>query len=305
MRPKRPAPRARWRRLRSRGRWSTSDSRRLRSCCCRWAHWLLRSWRPTVVATESGRKDPQIVVVDEVLGQWLTLAGALRFNFRTFAVCLRPFPVFRYSETAADTSHRTECLAERDRAGRHDGRRVRRTCLISAGMVQSLLTIKSKAALRKQSDRQSPKSRKCSPEAAITGGELCYSRQRPVRQCGADDEAGRLSIGDVSAQVVIGSDSLVIVKVPEGASAGNWWWGAETSRARSGTAISGFPIADNLHPVTSPAVDAFGNIYTTFSGSRGQKVPVAVYRIDLNFNHAAVHQRHDECHAASRSGGTD
>jgi sugar lactone lactonase YvrE len=27
-----------------------------------------------------------------------------------------------------------------------------------------------------------------------------------------------------------------------------------------------------------------GNIYTTFSGSRGQKVPVAVYRIDLNFN---------------------
>src|SRR5262249_26725336 len=28
--------------------------------------------------------------------------------------------------------------------------------------------------------------------------------------------------------------------------------------------------------------DSFGNIYTTFSGSRGQKVPVAVYRIDLN-----------------------
>ena len=28
----------------------------------------------------------------------------------------------------------------------------------------------------------------------------------------------------------------------------------------------------------------FGNIYTTFSGSRGQKVPVAVYKIDLNFN---------------------
>ena len=28
----------------------------------------------------------------------------------------------------------------------------------------------------------------------------------------------------------------------------------------------------------------FGNIYTTFSGSRGQKAPVAVYKIDLNFN---------------------
>jgi len=46
----------------------------------------------------------------------------------------------------------------------------------------------------------------------------------------------------------------------------------------------GICIAENLHPVANPAVDAFGNIYTTFSGSRGQKVPVSVYRIDLNFN---------------------
>jgi len=31
-------------------------------------------------------------------------------------------------------------------------------------------------------------------------------------------------------------------------------------------------------------VDAFGNIFSTFSGSRGQKVPVAVYKVDLNYN---------------------
>ena len=36
--------------------------------------------------------------------------------------------------------------------------------------------------------------------------------------------------------------------------------------------------------MANPAVDSIGNIYTTFSGSRGQKVPVAVYQIDLNFN---------------------
>jgi sugar lactone lactonase YvrE len=35
--------------------------------------------------------------------------------------------------------------------------------------------------------------------------------------------------------------------------------------------------------VANPAVDSAGNIYTTFSGSRGQKVPVAVFKIDLNF----------------------
>jgi sugar lactone lactonase YvrE len=43
------------------------------------------------------------------------------------------------------------------------------------------------------------------------------------------------------------------------------------------------PIADNLHPVTNPALDAEGNIFVTFSGSRGQKVPVAIFKIDTNY----------------------
>lgn len=47
----------------------------------------------TVVAAQSGRKDPGIIVVDEVAGQWLTLAGALRFNWRTFVLA---FVLFRF-----------------------------------------------------------------------------------------------------------------------------------------------------------------------------------------------------------------
>jgi sugar lactone lactonase YvrE len=43
-------------------------------------------------------------------------------------------------------------------------------------------------------------------------------------------------------------------------------------------------IADNLHPVTSPALDHEGNIYVTFSGSRGQKVPVSIFRVDTNYS---------------------
>src|SRR6266852_4469991 len=38
-------------------------------------------------------------------------------------------------------------------------------------------------------------------------------------------------------------------------------------------------LADNLHPVASPAIDAQGNIYTTISGTKGQHVPVALYRL--------------------------
>jgi sugar lactone lactonase YvrE len=44
----------------------------------------------------------------------------------------------------------------------------------------------------------------------------------------------------------------------------------------------GAQIADNLHPVASPAVDADGNVYVTFSGQRGQKVPVSLYRVTSN-----------------------
>jgi sugar lactone lactonase YvrE len=44
----------------------------------------------------------------------------------------------------------------------------------------------------------------------------------------------------------------------------------------------GVQIADNLHPVASPAVDAEGNVYVTFSGQRGQKVPVSLYKITSN-----------------------
>lgn len=38
-------------------------------------------------------------------------------------------------------------------------------------------------------------------------------------------------------------------------------------------------LADNLHPVASPAVDTDGNIYTTISGSKGQQVPVSLYKM--------------------------
>ena len=45
----------------------------------------------------------------------------------------------------------------------------------------------------------------------------------------------------------------------------------------------GVQIADNLHPVANPAVDADGNIYVTYSGQRGQKVPVSLYKVTANY----------------------
>jgi phosphatidylglycerophosphatase A len=48
----------------------------------------------TAVAIGTGRKDPQIVVVDEVVGQWITLAGATRLNPAAFLFALILFRTF-------------------------------------------------------------------------------------------------------------------------------------------------------------------------------------------------------------------
>ena len=94
----------------------------------------------------------------------------------------------------------------------------------------------------------------------------------------------RVTIGEVGAPVIIGSDSFVIARVPEGATAGELVVESGEQASESWACDIGVLVADSLHPVANPAVDRFGNIFTTFSGSRGQKVPVAVYKIDLNFN---------------------
>jgi sugar lactone lactonase YvrE len=43
-------------------------------------------------------------------------------------------------------------------------------------------------------------------------------------------------------------------------------------------------MAENLHPVSNPAVDAEGQVFATFSGARGQSVPVSIFRIQRDFH---------------------
>src|SRR5271170_6928752 len=90
------------------------------------------------------------------------------------------------------------------------GRDLLRACLIDGRVFQSLLVM----PLRKPSSN-GPQISQVSPAAAIAGGEL------QIRGKGfAKSERPHVMIGDVAAPIIIGSDSLVIARVPEGASAG-------------------------------------------------------------------------------------
>jgi sugar lactone lactonase YvrE len=139
------------------------------------------------------------------------------------------------------------------------------------------------AATRKNaagSDPMTPRILEVNPPACIPGGEF------RIRGAAFTTRAERpaVSFGEVPAHLVVGSSSYVVVRVPEGAaSAGQLVIDNRERTSEPYVCDIGVQIADGLHPVSSPAVDSMGNVYATLSGSRGQKTPVAVYKIDLNY----------------------
>ena len=132
-------------------------------------------------------------------------------------------------------------------------------------------------AAKKGPATEKPSIERVSPRAAIPGGEICISG-RGLTQ----DGRGRPQVrfGDQPGSLLLSSPSRLVVRVPEGASSGDVTvdTGAGVSAATS--VAVGITIAENLHPVANPAIDAAGNTFTTFSGSRGQKVPVSVFKVD-------------------------
>jgi sugar lactone lactonase YvrE len=122
---------------------------------------------------------------------------------------------------------------------------------------------------------------KVEPSAAIYGGEI------DVHGAGffSNGSSGvRARFGSVDARLVISGDRHLVIRVPEEATDGNLTLENDSAESSPYSCSLGITIAENLHPVSNPAVDAEGNIYTTRSGSRGEKVPVSVFKIDLNFN---------------------
>jgi len=126
----------------------------------------------------------------------------------------------------------------------------------------------------------SPQIEAVSPPAALPGGEVRIHGKalRP-----AELRRPRVQFGKLDGAVVISSDEFMVARVPPGASSGPIVISTNGHSSNPHQLKVAVTIAENLHPVTNPALDAEGNIYVTFSGSRGQKVPVAIFRIDTNY----------------------
>src|SRR6266498_2763597 len=118
------------------------------------------------------------------------------------------------------------------------------------------------------------------PSCALAGGELRIngSGLRPQ-----DLLRPKVRFGELEAPVVVSSDAFVVTRVPEGATSGSVVVATDGHVSNAHPVKVAVPIAESLHPVTNPALDLEGNIYVTFSGSRGQKVPVSIFKIDTNY----------------------
>jgi sugar lactone lactonase YvrE len=119
------------------------------------------------------------------------------------------------------------------------------------------------------------------PPYGIAGGEI-------VIDCTGFDtsEPSRCAvlIGDTPAQIVALGPRRVLAVIPEtngGRLAVTLWSGDDPSEP--GFLTVGKKLAGDLHPVANPAFDPDdGALFVTRSGSRGEELPVTLFRIDIS-----------------------
>ena len=120
------------------------------------------------------------------------------------------------------------------------------------------------------------------PLYAIAGGEIVIDC---VGFDTRDPHACSVIIGNTTAQVVAIGPRRVLAIVPEMKGGGE-----VEVRLESGTDLSeparltvGRKLAGDLHPVANPAFDPDdGALFVTRSGSRGEELPVTLFRIDIS-----------------------
>ncbi len=116
------------------------------------------------------------------------------------------------------------------------------------------------------------------PRLAIEGGRVSlfgagFSTELPTLPA--------VTVDGTAARVVFASPSRLDVIVPAIRSEGP---SSVRVAAVDGEATLGVGavVATGLHQVDSPVIDASGNCFVTYSGTRGQQVPVSVFRVGAN-----------------------
>ena len=113
------------------------------------------------------------------------------------------------------------------------------------------------------------------PSSALAGARVTV-HGRGLAPAGGGVPA--VQVGGVPARVVMASSSRVAVVVPETVARGRH--AVTVDGAGGGADLDvGTAVVSGVHQVDNPAFGPDGALYATFSGSRGQRVPVSVFRV--------------------------
>lgn len=122
------------------------------------------------------------------------------------------------------------------------------------------------------------------PPAAIPGGEMLIH----CEGFGADGlRIKRCAFNEVPARMVASSPRRVLAQVPVDVAGGKTVINLDHGNGAQVVAacVVGQRLAGDLHPVANPAFDPDdGSLFVTRSGSRGQQLPVTLFRIDAAGN---------------------
>jgi sugar lactone lactonase YvrE len=114
------------------------------------------------------------------------------------------------------------------------------------------------------------------PLWAVEGGRVTvHGSGFPINQLPLPE----ITIGDVSARAVYASATCLSVLVPASLDGGPTPVRVNGVPGETAFLEVGGPCATGLHQVDSPAFDRAGNLYVTYSGARGQEVPVSIFRV--------------------------
>lgn len=131
-----------------------------------------------------------------------------------------------------------------------------------------------------------PRLDRISPVAAIPGGSFEVLGANLLVMTNDGPQLPAAFIGELPAALDLARPTRAMVRVPEGAISGNLTMrtpdlrGAQMVSSNPLPANVGVPMAEDLHLVSNPVVDADGTLFAMVSGERGKRVPVSIFRID-------------------------
>jgi sugar lactone lactonase YvrE len=111
------------------------------------------------------------------------------------------------------------------------------------------------------------------PLWAIEGGRVTLEGDGfPI-----DPSVAHVRVGAQPARLASASAMSLAVVIPEGLEGGSTAVRIDELPGETAFVEIGAPLVTGVHHVDSPAYDRHGNLYVTFSGSRGQQAPVSIF----------------------------